>query len=184
MLPLLFYALDDPRSTKPLPPLQNQPDRSSKSDIYVGPGIVAILLNSGATFYRDPVTHITEGSDTAEVQHAILLFLHRSDQTNRSITQTIQAIALAQPQNPELNADLLRLLDSDDSMVRVEMLQSLPRLTFAPADFAEAKAHVTRMASDPAASSEFRTTANTILPCWDNDRHHACQYMQNSVNVR
>jgi hypothetical protein len=66
---------------------------------------VGILLVAGASFYADPVTHITEGSDTEEVQQAILRFLHRSDQTSRTIAATIRTIALAQPQNPNLNDD-------------------------------------------------------------------------------
>jgi hypothetical protein len=144
---------------------------------------VAVLLNAGVTFHFDPVTDITEGSDSPEVQQAILRFLHRSEHTNRSLAQTINTLADAQPQNPQLNADILRLLDSSDPMLRVGLLQYLPRLTLPPTDFTTAEAYVAQMASDPSAWPEFRTTAKTILPCWDNDRHHACQSMPNAVNV-
>jgi hypothetical protein len=126
---------------------------------------VAVLLNAGVTFHFDPVTDITEGSDSPEVQQAILRFLHRSEHTNRSLAQTINTLADAQPQNPQLNADLLRLLDSSDPMLRVGLLQYLPRLTLPPTDFTTAEAYVAQMASDPSAWPEFRTTAKTILPC-------------------
>jgi hypothetical protein len=181
LLRLLTNALADPRSTQPLP---LPPSQLPRPKMIVGPAIVDILLRAGATFHLDSTTHITEGSDSAEVQQAILRFLRRPDQTDSSIGQTIHVMALAQPQNPKLNADLLRFLDSKDPTVQMEMLRNLTRLTFTPADFANAKAHLSNMVSDPATSSEFRTVANTILPCWDNNRHHLCQDISNAVNVK
>ena len=141
----------------------------------MGAGVAGILLNAGASFHLDPVTHITEGSDTEEVQQAILRFLRRPDQTFQSIAQTIRIIALAQPQNPNLNDDLLRFLDSEDPMVRMELLRNLTRLTFSQTAFTSAKAHIAQMISGPSTSNEFRTTASAILLCWDNNRHHPCQ---------
>lgn len=141
----------------------------------MGAGVAGILLNAGASFHLDPVTHITEGSDTEEVQQAILRFLRRPDQTFQSIAQTIRIIALAQPQNPSLNDDLLRFLDSDDSMLRMELLRNLTRLTFSQTASTSAKAHIAQMISGTSTSNEFRTTANAILLCWDNNRHHPCQ---------
>lgn len=180
ILPLLTHALDDPRSTQPLLSPQHTPDSPG---FIVGPDIVYILLQAGATFHLDPATHIIEGSDSPEIQQIIRRFLHRSDQTSRSISETIHTLALAQPQNPELNADLLRFLDSDDPALRLAILNDLPRLTFPPSDFAAAKEHLKSLASDPAASPQFRATAQTILGCWNNDRHHDCIYVPDAVNV-
>jgi hypothetical protein len=170
-IPLLADALADPRSTQPLP---LPPSKMPSSEVIAGPAIVDILLRAGATFHLDPTTHITEGSDSPEAQQIILRFLHRSDQTGSSISQTIRAIGLAKPQNPELNADLLQLLDSKDPAIQMEILRNLPRFT-SPANFANAKVHLSNMLSDPAMSFEFRTLANTILSCWDNDQHYICQ---------
>ena len=178
LLPILTRALDDPKSTQPLPSPQGSQDKS-----YAGPGIAAILLLAGASFHAHPVTHITEGSSLPEAQQAVRGFLHRSDQTAPSIAQTIQMIALAQPQNPELNYDLVRFLDSSDPAVRMTLLTNLPRITFSPAIFSATKTHLGQLASDPSTSSEFRTAAHTILACWNNDRHHACQYIPNTVTV-
>ena len=164
LLPILIRALDDPKSTQPL--------LSPKSPQSIGPGIAAILLVVGASFHADPVTHITEGSSLPEAQQAVRRFLHRSDQTATSIAHTIRTIALAQPQNPELNDDLVRFLDSSEPVVRMALLTNLPRITFSPATFAVTKTHLVQLVSDPSASSEFRTAANTIIACWDNDRHH------------
>lgn len=172
---VLLQALDDPRSTRPLPPLKDVQNSLPPTEDSMGAGIVAALLSAGASFHLDPVTHITEGSDTEEVQQAILRFLHRPDQTSRTIAETIRTIALAQPQNPNLNDDLLRFLDSDDPAVRMELLRNLTRLSFSQAAFASAKAQVAQMVSDPSTSNEFRTTASAILLCWDNNRHHSCQ---------
>jgi hypothetical protein len=146
----LIRALDDPKSTQPLPSPKDPEDK----------------------IYADPVTHISEGSSMPEAQQAVRRFLHRSDQTATSIAQTIRTIALAQPQNPELNDDLVRFLDSSEPVVRMALLTNLPRITFSPATFAATKTHLVQLASDPSASSEFRTAANTIIACWDNDRHH------------
>jgi hypothetical protein len=163
----LIRALDDPKSTQPLPL-----PKDTQNKISAGPGIAAILLIAGASYHADPVTHITEGSSLPEAQQAVRRFLHRSDQTATSIAHTIRTIAIAQPQNPELNDDLVRFLDSSEPVVRMALLTNLPRITFSPATFAASKTHLVQLASDPSASSEFRTAANTIIACWDNDRHH------------
>jgi len=166
LLPILIRALDDPKSIQPLPSPNNPQGQ------VIGPGIAAILLIAGASYHADPVTHITEGSSLPEAQQAVRRFLHRSDQTATSIAQTIRTIALAQPQNPELNDDLVRFLDSSEPVVRMALLTNLSRITFSPATFAATKTHLVQLASDPSASSEFRTAANKIIACWDNDRHH------------
>ncbi len=166
LLPILIRALDDPKSIQPLPSPNNPQGQ------VIGPGIAAILLIAGASYRADPVTHITEGSSLPEAQQAVRRFLHRSDQTATSIAQTIRTIAIAQPQNPELNDDLARFLDSSEPVVRMALLTNLPRITFSPATFAATKTHLVQLASDPSASSEFRIAANTIIACWDNDRHH------------
>ncbi len=71
-----------------------------------------IVLPAGATFEVDPKTAITEGPDSPEVQAAVAAFAQRPDQTPESLAETVRAIALAQPQNPEVNEHLLPLLDT------------------------------------------------------------------------
>jgi hypothetical protein len=178
MLPLLTRALENPITTHPLAPARGPEYRGS-----AGPGIVAILLIAGASFHADPVTRITEGSSSPEAQQTILRYLHRPDQTAQSIAETIRVIALAQPQNPELNDDLMRFLDSNDASLRMALLMNLPRITLSPAAFTATKAHLVQLAADPSQSPEFRSAANVILACWDNDRHHNCQYIPDSVTV-
>jgi HEAT repeat protein len=143
LLPILIRALDDPKSIQPLPSPNNPQGQ------VIGPGIAAILLIAGASYHADPVTHITEGSSLPEAQQAVRRFLHRSDRTATSIAQTIRTIALAQPQNPEINDDLARFLDSSEPVVRMALLTNLPRITFSPATFAATKTHLVQLASDP-----------------------------------
>ncbi|MEG9437283.1 hypothetical protein JAO29_14075 [Edaphobacter sp. HDX4] len=171
---ILLQVLEDPRSTKPLPPPPTPKNELPQSQLYVGANAVSGLLNTGATFYRDPVSNITEGYDTEEVQQAILRFINRPDQTPVSLSWTIQIIARAQPQNPALNDRLLLFLDAEDPAVRMELLRALPHLTFSQPAYASAKAHLAQIVSAPSSSAEFRSTANAILSCWDNNRHHLC----------
>jgi hypothetical protein len=65
---VLLQALEDPRSTKPLLPLKEAQNSLPSTEVYVGARVVGDLLNVGASFHSDPATHITEGSDTEEVQ--------------------------------------------------------------------------------------------------------------------
>ena len=164
-----IQVLQDPRSTIQLPDAATRsPARKAPS---MGPLMLWVLLPAGATFYRDPVTGITERQDSPDVQQAILTFLRRPDQTAESRTESIRAMALAQPQNTAVNAELLRWLDSSDTSVQVSLLRNLPRLTLSPADFAWGNARVKQLSEDPAAPNDVRMLATALLGCWNNDRH-------------
>lgn len=169
LLTALLKVLDDPQSTQQLSDTTN-PAHIGKAPS-MGPAMLWALLKTEATYYRDPTTGITEGRNSVEVQKAIIAFLRRPDQTTESISESIRAMALAQAQNPDVNAELLRFLDSPDAAVQSAMLTNLPRLTLAPQDFASAKAQVARLANDPAKQADVQKLASAILPCWNNDRH-------------
>jgi hypothetical protein len=137
-----------------------------------GPQMLWILLPAAADFHPDPATNIIEGSDSPEVQEAIIQFLRRSDQTTESLCESMRALVLAQAQNPAVNAELLPLLSSPDVIVQKNALQSIGGLNLSPEDFATARARVTFLAKDPNTPMDVRQIASSLLPCWSNDRHH------------
>lgn len=163
---ILIQTLDAPGSTQPI--------KRDSGDMILSFGIVRAVVDVGATYHSDPATHITEGTDSPEVRTAILRFLHRPDQTPQSLAETIRCLAHSQPQNPDVNADLLRFLDSADPTIRMELVHDLPSLTLQQTDFSAAKEKLARIAADPSAPSELSGAANSILPCWNNNRHHPC----------
>ena len=183
---MLFQAL---ASIRPTPPelikaaltvlkssqsTQPMPDTTDKAPTGTSPGpqMLWVLLPAAADFYRDPATNITEGRDSPEVQEAIIQFLHRSDQTTESLSESIRALALAQPQNPAVNAELLPLLNSSDGSVQKALLRNIARLTLSSEDFAIARARVTSITTDPNTPMDLRQIASSLLPCWSNNRHH------------
>ena len=169
LLTAALRVLQDQQSTQQTTDTTNKsPDRRAPS---VGPQMLWVIIPAGATFQRDPGTGITEGSDSLEVQQAIVTFLRRSDQTTESLSESIRAIALAQAQNPKVNSALLHLLDSTDTTVVAALLRQLPRLIFTAQDFSSAKDRVLQLAGDPHCPLEVRDAAKVILPCWVNDRH-------------
>ncbi len=180
---MLFEAL---AAIRPAPPelieaglsalKSSQSTRPTAGESSPGPSLGAqmlwVLLPAGAEFHVDPATHITEGRDSEEVQAAVIEFLRRSDQTTESLSESIRALALAQPQNPAVNADLLRLLDSPDVEVQKALLQNLPKLTLPPKEFERARSRVKAMSADSNTPEDLRRMASELLPCWSNDRHH------------
>jgi len=173
LLTVSLNALQDPTSTQ---------QGSDTNKIFngkapsIGPQVLWVLLPAGATFFSDPATGITEGRDSLEVRQAIIAFLRRPDQTTESLSESFRALAVAQPQNPDINAELLRFLDSPDPLIQAALLRSISRLTLTPQDFVAAKARVTKLAADPATSADVKQLATAILPCWKNDRHSGlCQ---------
>jgi hypothetical protein len=163
-------VLKSSQSTQPMPDTtHNAPTGTTSSP---GPQMLWVLLPAAAHFYRDPATNITEGRDSPEVQEAIIQFLHRSDQTTESLSESIRALALAQPQNPAVNAELLPLLNSSDVSVQNALLRNIARLTLSSEDFATARARVTSITTDPNTPMDLRQIASSLLPCWSNDRHH------------
>jgi hypothetical protein len=165
-------VLQDPGSTQMMPDAKNKPpfDRAAS----MGAQVLWVLLPAGASFHRDPATNITEGEDSAEVQEAILTFLRRPDQTSESLSECIRAIAVAQPQNPAVNAQLMKLLDYPDVLVREALLRHITGLTLTPEDFADAKGRVERTVTDAGEPAELKQLASAILQCWQNDRHKLC----------
>ena len=120
------------------------------------------------------MTHITEGSDSEQVQAAVVQFLQRSDQTPESLAESIRAIALAQPQNPEVNEQLVKLLDSPSERIQLAMLSNLPQVTLSPELYQETRQRVMQMEGDPTLTAEVHSYAKQLLACWGNDRHRAC----------
>jgi hypothetical protein len=170
LIKVALTVLKSPQSTQPMPDTTHK----GPTGITSSPGslILWVLLPAAADFYRDPATNITEGRDSPEVQEAIIQFLHRSDQTTESLSESIRALALAQPQNPAVNAELLPLLNSSDVSVQKALLRNIARLTLSSEDFATARARVTSIATNPNTPMDLRQIASSLLPCWSNDRHH------------
>jgi hypothetical protein len=169
LLTITLSVLQDPRSTQQTPDT-TQGSVGGKAPS-IGPQILWVLLPIGATYSVDPATGITEGRDSPEVRQAIIDFLRRPDQTTESTSESIRALAMAQPQNPDVNGELLHLLGSPDPEVQMALLRNLARLTLTPEAFASARAQVARLANDPAKSTDVQGLAKAILPCWNNDRH-------------
>jgi hypothetical protein len=162
--------LKDPHSTQPMPDTTHK--FASGETHSIGPAILWVLLPAAADFYRDPATNITEGRDSPEAQEAIIAFLRRSDQTTESLSESIRALALAQPQNPAVNAALLPLLNSPDVEVRKALLRNIARLTLSQEDFALARTRVIALQTDPNTLAELKRITDSLLPCWSNNRHH------------
>ena len=165
-----LIVLKDPQSTHAMP--NTIPGSLPGSATSPGPPMLWILLPAAATYYLDPATHITEGRDSPEVQTAIIQFLRRSDQTTESLSESIRAIALAQAQNPAVNAALLPLLNSADVELQKVLLRQIARLTLTSDDFASARTRVSSIKTDSNTPEDVQKLAGSLLSCWSNDRHH------------
>jgi hypothetical protein len=163
-------VLKDPQSTHAMLDTTLHPWPESATS--PGPQMLWILLPAAATFYLDPATHITEGRDSPEVQSAIIEFLHRSDQTTESLSESVRALAVSQVQNPDVNAALLPLLNSADVELQKALLGQIARLTLSSEDFASARTRVSSIKTDPNTPEDLQKLASSLLPCWSNDRHH------------
>jgi hypothetical protein len=137
----------------------------------MGPAMLWVLLPAGATYYRNPVTGITEGQDSPDVQAAILAFLRRPDHTMESRSESIRAIELALAQNIAINVELLRWIALSDADVQMRLMRNLTRTRLTPEDFAYGKTRVKEISEDPAAPAEVRSLAREVLGCWINDPH-------------
>lgn len=165
-------VLQDPRSTQLMPDTRSKPQPGNASSM--GAQVLWVLLPAGASFHLDPATKIMEVEDSAEVQEAILKFLRRPDQTAESLSECIRAMAVAEPQNTAVNAQLIKLLDYPDVVVREALLRQITSLTLTPEDFFYARSRVARIVTDAAEPAKLKELANSILPCWQNDRHVRC----------
>jgi hypothetical protein len=166
-------VLQDPRSTQMMPDTTNKSLTGNSSSM--GAQMLWVLIPAGASYHRDPATKITEGQYSADVQEIILAFLRRPDQTTESLSECIRAMAVAQPQNPAVNAQLIRLLDYPDVAVREALLRHVTSLTLTPEDFSYARGRIARIVTDAAEPANLKQLANSILPCWQNDRHVMCR---------
>ena len=103
---------------------------------------------------------------TADATAAIAHYLRRSDQTSDSRSNLADTIASAPNQSQTLNRTLLLYLASDDNSLRARVILSLPQLDLAPDDFADTKARIDRMVSDPSENLQAVTAAKSIATCW------------------
>jgi hypothetical protein len=133
LIKVAVAVLPDSRSTQLMPDTRMKPPFGDTSSM--GARVLAVLLPAGASYHRDPATGITEGEDSVEVQEAVLTFLRRPDQTTESLTESIREIGLAQPQNTAVNAQLIKLLDYPDVVVREALLRHITSLTLTPRIF-------------------------------------------------
>lgn len=163
-------VLKSPQSTQPMPDTIDKAPMGTPSS--PGPQILWVLLPAAANFYRDPATGITEGRDSPEVQEAIIQFLRRPDQTTESLSESIRALALAQAQNPAVNAELLPLLNSSDVDRLKALLRYIARLPLPSVDFAVAKARLTSIATNPNTPMDVQKIAASLVTCSSNDRYH------------
>jgi hypothetical protein len=173
LIKAVVAVLQDPRSTQLMPDTTNKSLTGNSSSM--GAQMLWVLIPAGASYHRDPATNITEGQDSAEIQDLIVAFLRRPDQTSESLSECIRALAVAQPQNPAVNAQLIRLLDYPDVAVREALLRHVTNLTLTPEDFSYARGRVARIVTDAAEPANLKQLANSILPCWQNDRHVMCR---------
>ncbi len=109
------------------------------------------------------------------VATAIIVFLDRPDQTTDCLTSSIDAIAHAPIQNETINAGIVRNIDPPrPPVVRVATIRDLPELQLSNDVFTTTQAHLRQIASNEKEDPTVRTAANSILPCWTNDRHNPC----------
>jgi hypothetical protein len=169
LIQAVLTVLKSPQSTQPMPdPAAKDPIGAPSS---LGPQILWVLLPAATDFYRDPATRITMGHDSPQVQEAIIQFLHRPDQTTESLSESIRALALAQAQNPSVNAELLPLLNSKDVMVQTALLRYIAKLSLPSESFTAARARVRSIATEPNTPMDLRKIASSLLTCWPNDRY-------------
>ncbi len=109
------------------------------------------------------------------VATAIIVFLDRPDQTTDCLTSSIDAIAHAPIQNETINAGIVRNIDPPrPPVVRIATIRDLPELQLSNDVFTTTQAHLRQIASNEKEDPTVRTAANSILPCWTNDRHNPC----------
>ncbi|HEY6373904.1 MAG TPA: hypothetical protein VIX90_00130 [Edaphobacter sp.] len=109
------------------------------------------------------------------VATAIIAFLDRPDQTAECLTSSIDAIAHAPIQNEAINSGIVHNIDAPrPPVVRVAAILDLPELQLPNEVFTATQARLRQIASSEKEDPTVRTAANSILPCWTNDRHKPC----------
>ena len=109
------------------------------------------------------------------VATAIIAFLNRNDQTPDYLTSSIDAIAHAPLQNETINTAIVHQLDPPrPTAVRIAVIRDLPELQLPGDVFTATQAHLRQIAASEQEDAAIRSAADSILPCWTNDRHNPC----------
>jgi HEAT repeat protein len=114
------------------------------------------------------------GPQRPAVAAAIIAFISRPDQTPDGLISSIDAIAHAQTHNEEIDTAAARNLDIPKAAVRIAVIRDLPELQLPDEVFAATQTHLRQIAANDQEDPAVRAAANTILPCWVNDRHKPC----------
>ncbi|HEY6414281.1 MAG TPA: hypothetical protein VIX42_11380 [Edaphobacter sp.] len=114
------------------------------------------------------------GPQRPPVAAAIIAFLSRSDQTPDGLVHSIDAIAHAQMHNEEIDTAIVHNLDIPRPAVRIAIIRDLPELQLPDEVFAATQTRLRQIASSDQEDPAVRAAANSILPCWVNDRHKPC----------
>jgi HEAT repeat protein len=149
----------------------------SKSSEIVIPPLVAYLKRDDAvsSVGSSVVFQLVRlGPQHPAVSAAIIAFLDRPNQTPECLTSSIDAIAHAQIQNEDIDIDIARRLDTGNPNVRVAIIRDLPELQLPEEVFTTTRTRVRAIASNEQEDPSVRAIANTILPCWVNDRRKPC----------
>lgn len=109
------------------------------------------------------------------VATAITGFLNRNDQTPDCLISSIDAIAHAPTQNEAIDTGVVHNLDPPrPTAVRIAVIRDLPELQLPGDVFTATQARLRQIAASEQEDATVRTAANSILPCWTNDRHTPC----------
>ena len=114
------------------------------------------------------------GSQRPAVAAAIIAFISRPDQTTDCLVSSIDAIAHAQMHNEEIDTAVAHELDNPKPVVRIAVIRDLPELQLPDDAFVATQTRLRQIAASDQEDPAIRAAANTILPCWINDRHKPC----------
>jgi hypothetical protein len=114
------------------------------------------------------------GPQRPGVAAAIVTFISRPDQTPECLVSSIDAIAHAQMHNEEIDIAVAHELDITKPTVRIAVIRDLPELQLPDDVFAATQTHLRQIAASDQEDPAVRSAANSVLPCWVNDRHKPC----------
>ena len=114
------------------------------------------------------------GPQRPAVSAAIITFIDRPDQTADCLTNSIDAIAHAQVQNETIDAAIVHHLDDHSPVVRTAVIRALPEFQLPEEVFTSTQARLRTIAASDQEDPAVRAAANSILPCWNNDRQKPC----------
>ena len=114
------------------------------------------------------------GPQRPAVVAAIIAFISRPDQTPDTLVSSIDAIAHAQMHNEEIDTAVAHVIDIPRAVVRIAVIRDLPELQLPDEVFTATQTRLRQIAANDQEDPAVRAAANTILPCWVNDRHKPC----------